>query len=128
LEYSSHDTEVHALKMYRLEDTITQSKAFAFKVVTIAPPPPLISSKSLSRLPLTGKDANKVRTEIAALERLRGYAAVVELLEVLADEAVEELLANFIKRTLRKGRPFCLVLEYCPFRTLKEHISTSIMS
>ncbi len=110
LEYSSYDTEVHVLKMYHLLDTITQGNAFAFKVITIAPPPLFISTKSLSRLPLTGKDTNKVRTEIAALERLQGYASVVELLEVLTDDGVEEILGSFMKRTRRKGRSVCLVL------------------
>jgi hypothetical protein len=69
-----------------------------------------------------------VTTEITALERLRGYPSVVELFEVMVDEAVEHLLGNFVKQARRKGRPVCLVLEHCPFRTLHEHLSTRTIS
>jgi hypothetical protein len=101
--------------MYRFENsTITESKTFAFKIITIAPPSTIVSSTSVSHVSLKGKDANKVKTEIIALEKLRGYGAVVELYEAMTDEGIAEVFGSFGKRVGRKGKPVCLVMEYCP--------------
>ena len=87
----------------------------------------IVSNKSIQKVSLKDKDVGKVKTEIVALERMRGCAGIIELFEVLLEDAKNSgwkaFFNNFMSKAKSNGRTVCFVLEYCPHSTLKDYIA-----
>lgn len=80
---------------------------------------------------LKDKDVAKIKTEIVALERMRGCAGIIELFEVLLEDgrnsAWKAFFNNFMNKAKINGRTVCFVLEYSPYSTLKDYIANHQM-
>lgn len=113
------------------ETQITASQVYAFKIITISPPTVIVSNKTIQKVSLKDKDVAKVKTEIVALERMRGCAGIIELFEILLEDGKNSgwkaFFTHFLNKVKSNGRTVCFVLEYCPHNTLKDYIDNHQM-